>query len=197
MHELLLRYSHPETKLLINVQTETGGPSLLRSFYSHRPKQNFIILPVKLRWSEFLSKPSWTIEKQHKLKKKTTSRTLAELKRKEELEEKQRQEALAELKRKDEVELERLRIEARLKLGPDAAETDHTKLPSREVSKFLPRFEEKEDISLYLILFERQVQRLTIPRDQWVLYLLGLLPPEVSHIVPREADEKANDYDHL
>ncbi|GBN97648.1 hypothetical protein AVEN_41947-1 [Araneus ventricosus] len=94
-------------------------------------------------------------------------------KAKEELEEKQRQEVLAELRRKDEVEQERLKIEAQLK------------------------FEVKEDISLYLILFERQVHRLTIPKEHWVSYLLGLLPPEISHIIAREPDEKADDYDHV
>ncbi|GBM50181.1 hypothetical protein AVEN_50074-1 [Araneus ventricosus] len=71
--------------------------------------------------------------------------------KKEELEEKQRQEALAELRRKDEVELERLKIEAQLKLGTTTTEADYFKLPSKEVSKFLHRFEVKEDISLYLV----------------------------------------------
>ncbi|GBN08077.1 hypothetical protein AVEN_273831-1 [Araneus ventricosus] len=87
---------------------------------------------------------------------------LAEAQRKAELEEK-RQKALAELKKENEVELERLRVEAKLKLGTTTTEADYSKLPSKEVSKFLHRFEVKEDISLYLILSERQVHRLSIP----------------------------------
>ncbi|GBM99191.1 hypothetical protein AVEN_103348-1 [Araneus ventricosus] len=58
--------------------------------------------------------------------------------------------ALAELKRKDKVEFERLRIEAQLKLGTTTTEADYSKLPSKEVSKFLHRFEVIEDNSLYL-----------------------------------------------
>ncbi|GBM92052.1 hypothetical protein AVEN_95628-1 [Araneus ventricosus] len=122
---------------------------------------------------------------------------LAETQRKAELEEKQRQEALAELRRKDEVELERLKIEAQLKLGITTTEAEYSKLPSKEISKFLHRFEVKEDISLYLVLFERQVHQLSIPKELWVSYLLGLLPPEISHIIAREPDEKVDDYDHV
>ncbi|GBN83336.1 hypothetical protein AVEN_23725-1 [Araneus ventricosus] len=136
-------------------------------------------------------------QRKAELEEKRRLETLAETRRKEELEEKQRQEALAELRRKDEVELERLKIEAQLKLGTTTTEADYSKLRSKEVSKFLHRFEVKQDVSLYLILFERQVHRLSIPKEHWVSYLLGLLPPEISHIIAREPNEKADDYDHV
>ncbi|GFW24748.1 uncharacterized protein TNCV_1960161 [Trichonephila clavipes] len=55
----------------------------------------------------------------------------------------------------------------------------------------------KEDISLYLKLFERQAQRLNINHEKWVSHLLGLLPTEVSHIIAREPDDKANSYEHV
>ncbi|GFV95867.1 uncharacterized protein TNCV_1729171 [Trichonephila clavipes] len=67
----------------------------------------------------------------------------------------------------------------------------------KEVSKFIHRFDLKEDISLYLKLFERQAQRLNIDQENWVSHLLGLLPTEVSHIIAREPDDKANSYEHV
>ncbi|GFS64481.1 uncharacterized protein TNCV_3956261 [Trichonephila clavipes] len=67
----------------------------------------------------------------------------------------------------------------------------------KEISKFIHRFDLKEDISLYLKLFERQAQRLNIDQENWVSHLLGLLPTEVSHIIAREPDEKANSYEHV
>ncbi|GFY18104.1 uncharacterized protein TNCV_2045131 [Trichonephila clavipes] len=65
------------------------------------------------------------------------------------------------------------------------------------------RIEEREEklrfeqLSLYLKLFERQAQRLNIDQENWVSHLLGLLPTEVSHIIARELDDKANSYEHV
>ncbi|GFU72331.1 transposable element Tcb2 transposase [Trichonephila clavipes] len=72
-----------------------------------------------------------------------------------------------------------------------------TKFLVKEISKFIHRFDLKEDISLYLKLFERQAQRLNIDQENWVSHLLGLLPTEVSHIIAREPDDKANSYEHV
>ncbi|GFV91684.1 hypothetical protein TNCV_4762491 [Trichonephila clavipes] len=52
-----------------------------------------------------------------------------------------------------------------------------------------------EQLSLYLKLFERQAQRLNSNQESWVSHLLGLLPTEVSHIIAREPDDKANSYE--
>ncbi|GFX11247.1 uncharacterized protein TNCV_4786391 [Trichonephila clavipes] len=113
----------------------------------------------------------------------------------EEREEKLRFEQLRldEQKRKDEFELEKLRIQ----LGADTSKESDTKFLVKEVSKFIHRFDLKEDISLYLKLFERQAQRLNIDQENWVSHLLGLLPTEVSHIIAREPDDKANSYEHV
>ncbi|GFV59343.1 uncharacterized protein TNCV_1706051 [Trichonephila clavipes] len=113
----------------------------------------------------------------------------------EEREEKLRFEQLRldEQKRKDEFELEKLGIQ----LGPDTSKESDTKFLVKEISKFIHRFDLKEDISLYLKLFERQAQRLDIDKENWVSHLLGLLPTEVSHIIAREPDDKANSYEHV
>ncbi|GFW07876.1 uncharacterized protein TNCV_3920091 [Trichonephila clavipes] len=104
---------------------------------------------------------------------------------------------LDEQKRKDEFELEKLRIQTQSKLGADTSKESDTKFLVKEVSKFIHRFDLKEDISLYLKLFEPQAQRLNIDQENWVSHLLGLLPTEVSHIRAREPDDKANSYEHV
>ncbi|GFT47603.1 uncharacterized protein TNCV_2346121 [Trichonephila clavipes] len=91
---------------------------------------------------------------------------------------------------------EKLRIEEREEKLRFEQLSDTTFLV-KEVSKFIHRFDLKEDISLYLKLFERQAQRLNIDQENWVSYLLGLLPTEISHIIVRETDDKANSYEHV
>ncbi|GFW11174.1 uncharacterized protein TNCV_5131851 [Trichonephila clavipes] len=104
---------------------------------------------------------------------------------------------LDEQKRKDEFELEKLRIQTQSKLGADTSKESDTKFLVKEVSKFIYRFDSKEDISLYLKLFERQAQRINIDQENWVSHPLSLLPTEVSHIIAREPDDKANSYEHV
>ncbi|GFW34998.1 transposable element Tc3 transposase [Trichonephila clavipes] len=117
----------------------------------------------------------------------------------EEREEKLRFEQLRldEQKRKNEFELEKLRIRTQSKLGADTSKKSYIKFLVKLVSKFIHRFDLKEDISLYLKSFERQAQRLNIDQENWVSHLLGLLPTEVSHIIAREPDDKANSYEHV
>ncbi|GFW22009.1 uncharacterized protein TNCV_4822911 [Trichonephila clavipes] len=88
----------------------------------------------------------------------------------EEREEKLRFEQLRldEQKRKDEFELEKLRIQ----LGAGTSKESDTKFLVKEISKFIHRFDLKEDISLYLKLFERQAQRLNIDQENLVSHLL-------------------------
>ncbi|GFU76315.1 uncharacterized protein TNCV_285151 [Trichonephila clavipes] len=106
----------------------------------------------------------------------------AKAKKQEEQEEKLRFEQLRldEQKRKDEFELEKLKIQTQSKLGADTSKESDTKFLVEEVSKFIHRFDLKEDISLYLKLFERQAQRLNIDQENWVSHLLGLLPTELD-----------------
>ncbi|GFW45133.1 hypothetical protein TNCV_716351 [Trichonephila clavipes] len=103
---------------------------------------------------------------------------------------------LDEQKRKDEFELEKFRIQTQSKLGADTSKESDTKFLVKEVSKFIHRFDLKEDISLYLKLFERQAQRLNIDQENRVSHLSGLLPTEVSHVIAREPDDEANSYKH-
>ncbi|GFX41901.1 uncharacterized protein TNCV_3677131 [Trichonephila clavipes] len=72
---------------------------------------------------------------------------------------------LDEQKHKDEFELEKLRIQTQSKLGADTSKESDTKFLVKEVSKFIHRFDLKEDISLYLKLFARQAQRLNTNQE--------------------------------
>ncbi|GFS99903.1 uncharacterized protein TNCV_1063301 [Trichonephila clavipes] len=104
---------------------------------------------------------------------------------------------LDEQKCKDEFELEKLRIQTQSKLGADTSKESDTKFLVKEISKLIHRFDLKEDTRLNLKLFERQAQRLNINKKIWVSHLLGLLPTEVSRIIVREPDDKANSYEHV
>ncbi|GFU51527.1 retrovirus-related Pol polyprotein from transposon 17.6 [Trichonephila clavipes] len=62
----------------------------------------------------------------------------------------------------------------------------------------MPKFNlRNDDISLFLELFERQAKVLQMPRDQWVTYLIGVLPVEINNIIAREPEEQASDYEHI
>ncbi|GFV18789.1 homeotic protein female sterile [Trichonephila clavipes] len=104
---------------------------------------------------------------------------------------------LDEQKRKYEFELEELRFQTQSKLCAYTSKESDTKFLVKKVSKFIHRFDLKEDISLYLKLFERQAQRMNIDQENWVSHLLGLVPTKVSHIIAREPDDKANSYEHV
>ncbi|GFX32939.1 uncharacterized protein TNCV_2135941 [Trichonephila clavipes] len=138
-------------------------------------------------------------KKQEEQKEKSRIEEQKEKLRIEERDEKLRIEQLRldEQKRKDEFELEKLRIQTQSKLGADTSKENGTKFLVKEVSKFIHSFDLKEDISLYLKLFEHQARRLNINQENWVSHLLGLLPTEVSHIIAREPDDKANSYEHV
>ncbi|GFS65614.1 retrovirus-related Pol polyprotein from transposon 17.6 [Trichonephila clavipes] len=46
-------------------------------------------------------------------------------------------------------------------------------------------------------LFVRQAKVLQFPKDQWVTYLIGVLPVEVNNIIAREPEEQASGYEHI
>lgn len=124
------------------------------------------------------------------------------------LREKTRQDeiALREKTRQDEIalrekevqmqfEIERLRIEASSNSGDDASVS-----PSAGVNlrKLMPGFDPNQsDISLFLVIFERQAKRANIDRRYWVSHLLGLLPVEIVQLVAREPEPQSEDYDHV
>ncbi|GBL84249.1 hypothetical protein AVEN_86473-1 [Araneus ventricosus] len=70
--------------------------------------------------------------------------------------------------------------------------------PKMEMRHLMQKFDPKEgDISLYLVLFERQARWVEINEDSWVSHLIGLLPYEMSQLIARESEEVSNDYSHI
>ncbi|GFX07944.1 uncharacterized protein TNCV_4162131 [Trichonephila clavipes] len=112
------------------------------------------------------------------------------------VEKRKERELLEERKRRDKLELKKYRIEAQIRLNQEILSRNN-RTPSNELNKLLPKFDMKEDISLYLILFERQVCMMNVPKEFWVSHLLGLLPQEITQLISREPEQEARDYDHV
>ncbi|GFQ77878.1 SCAN box domain-containing protein [Trichonephila clavata] len=115
--------------------------------------------------------------------------------------EQQRLEREAEAEQRQ-IELQRLEIR-RLELQavpaattpPGRTEEVHHKIPLAQIT---PKFDEKKDeMSLFLVNFERRAEMARVPREEWVVYLLHVMPPEISNMLARETAENANNYDYV
>ncbi|GFX37580.1 uncharacterized protein TNCV_3201041 [Trichonephila clavipes] len=83
----------------------------------------------------------------------------------------------------------------KLQFTIDTSTTADSNMPKLELHKLLPIFDPKTtDITIFLNLFERQLTFLKVPIQQWVVYLVGLLPTEVSNLITKESFADAQDY---
>ncbi|GFT88646.1 retrovirus-related Pol polyprotein from transposon 297 [Trichonephila clavipes] len=83
----------------------------------------------------------------------------------------------------------------KLQLITDTSTTADSNMPKLELHKLLPIFDPKTtDVTIFLDLFERQLTVLKVPVPQWVVYLVGLLPTEVSNLITKEFVVDAQDY---
>ncbi|GFU48763.1 SCAN box domain-containing protein [Trichonephila clavipes] len=65
-----------------------------------------------------------------------------------------------------------------------------------QLTQITTKFDGKhEEISLYLINFERKAELAQVPKKDWVAYQLKILPAELSNMLAREPTERANNYD--
>ncbi|GFW55535.1 homeotic protein female sterile [Trichonephila clavipes] len=112
------------------------------------------------------------------------------------VEERKERELLEKRKRRDNLELEKLRIEAQIGLNQEIFSRNN-RTTSNELNKLLNKFDMKEDISLYLILFEHQACMMNVPKEFWVSHMLGLLPQKITQLITREPEQEAKDYDHV
>ncbi|GFV97203.1 SCAN box domain-containing protein [Trichonephila clavipes] len=70
--------------------------------------------------------------------------------------------------------------------------------PKIQLTQITTKFDENHDeISLYLINFERKAELAQVPKKDWVAYLLAVLPAELSNMLAREPTERANNYDFV
>ncbi|GFS29350.1 uncharacterized protein NPIL_586341 [Nephila pilipes] len=114
-------------------------------------------------------------------------------KEQEERDERKCQDGRDEKKRRDderkcmeemEFDVQKLRLEnERIRMN----ETTNSELVVKskvELQNFLPKFDPKNnDISLYLVLFEKQAKRVEIKRENLTSHLIGLLPYNVALII--------------
>ncbi|GBN65434.1 hypothetical protein AVEN_171142-1 [Araneus ventricosus] len=119
-----------------------------------------------------------------------------------EVEEKRRNEEIEDRRRREqmEFELQKLRLEnERCRGESDRVVTaEFSAKPKIDLHTILQKFEPRSnDISLYLILFDRQAKRAEIQKKYWVSYLIGLLPSEMSQIIEREDEEVTEDYEKI
>ncbi|GBO01275.1 hypothetical protein AVEN_22291-1 [Araneus ventricosus] len=130
---------------------------------------------------------------------------IAERKHQEEIQmdERRRREEYEERKRKDkmEFELQKIRLGAEGRISNSVANQNVNNAqikPKLEIHHLMQKFNSDEnDISLYLIMFERLAKQAEILENTWVTHLLGLLPYDVAQLIAREPDEIANDYSEV
>ncbi|GBL76293.1 hypothetical protein AVEN_204469-1 [Araneus ventricosus] len=139
-------------------------------------------------------------------------------KEEQEIAERRRQDEIqiAEQKRQEEIELRKLEYEERkdemefelqkIRLGAECWSLNSNSVanqnvkstqikPKLEIHHLMLKFNSDEnDMSLYLIMFERLAKQAEILEKTWVTHLLGLLPYDVAQLIAREPDKIANDY---
>ncbi|GFV48800.1 transposon Tf2-6 polyprotein [Trichonephila clavipes] len=79
-------------------------------------------------------------------------------------------------------ELEKLKLQAQ---NPPASVGNSSQMDSNpmrlDLKTVLPTFiPDKDDISLFLTMFERQIKLLNVPADFWVSHLIGVLPSDIG-----------------
>lgn len=110
-----------------------------------------------------------------------------------EREEKERQKEEKEREER-EFELRKLELQSQSTARPQPLVSNS----SHKLTVELPKFDSKEgDISLYLVLFERQARRANISEENWVSALLNLLPYDITQLIAREDEDNCEDYDHI
>ncbi|GBN30026.1 hypothetical protein AVEN_67206-1 [Araneus ventricosus] len=119
------------------------------------------------------------------------------------MKERRRKEEYEERKRKDEIqfELQKIRLETEGSFSNSIANqnVNSTQIkPKLEIHHLIQKFNSDENnISLYLIMFERLAEQAEILENTWVTHLPGLLQYDVAQLIAREPDDIANDYNEV
>ncbi|GFU93769.1 hypothetical protein TNCV_1659941 [Trichonephila clavipes] len=110
------------------------------------------------------------------------------------LEELVKEQALKEKELQLKFDLERFKIESGFRVNDESNDSTNacSVTSNLNLKKLIPDFDPKQsDISLYLVIFERQAKRASIEKKEWVGQLLGLLPLEIVQFIAREPEEQA------
>ncbi|GFS81709.1 CCHC-type domain-containing protein [Trichonephila clavipes] len=111
-----------------------------------------------------------------------------------------KEQALKEKELQLKFDLERFKIESGFRVNDVSNGSINTCSVTSNLNfkKLIPDFDPKQsDISLYLVIFERQAKRAAIEKKEWVGQLLGLLPLEIVQFIAREPEEQAENYDYV
>ncbi|GBN42172.1 hypothetical protein AVEN_237778-1 [Araneus ventricosus] len=108
-------------------------------------------------------------------------------------------EAREERERVRAFELQKLELEVR---GGRAQPVESRHVPDQpakiRMHDVMPRFNPKEnDVSLFLVLFERQAKIMNIPAETQVTQLISLLPTDIVQLIGREPEEDAKKYEYI
>ncbi|GFY07450.1 retrovirus-related Pol polyprotein from transposon 297 [Trichonephila clavipes] len=125
-------------------------------------------------------------------------RTEKEKQKAAELEEKQKAVVVAQ-QREREFELEKIKILLEMqKLSQAPVTSQQLEDPKLELNIIIPRFNSKKDeIGLFLTIFERQAKFLNIHEKTWTAYLIGSLPPDIAQSIAREDEDDAQNYEKV
>ncbi|GFW94632.1 SCAN box domain-containing protein [Trichonephila clavipes] len=113
--------------------------------------------------------------------------------------ERKREERMAREASQHELELRKLELSQQNQpLNDESGRRFEIGPPKIQLTQITTKFDEKhEEISLYLINFERKAELAQVPKKDWVAYLLVVLPAELSNMLAREPTESANNYDFV
>ncbi|XP_035212028.1 uncharacterized protein LOC118186112 [Stegodyphus dumicola] len=82
--------------------------------------------------------------------------------------------------------------------GNGGNEENGLKKSRYDLKKMMPKFDpEENDISLYLVMFERQAKRANLHQSEWVSVLLTILPTDIVQLIMREPEQQAYDYAYI
>ncbi|GFT56446.1 retrovirus-related Pol polyprotein from transposon 17.6 [Trichonephila clavipes] len=116
------------------------------------------------------------------------------------LEELVKEQALKEKELQLKFDLERFKTKSGFRVNDESNDSTNacSVTSNLNLKKLIPDFDPKQsDISLYLVIFERQAKRASIEKKEWVGQLLGLLPLEIVQFIAREPEEQAENYDYV
>ncbi|GFX47839.1 retrovirus-related Pol polyprotein from transposon 412 [Trichonephila clavipes] len=125
-------------------------------------------------------------------------RVISDSKERERSKQEEREERMAREARQHELELRKLELSHQNQPLNDESGRRVEIGPKIQLTQITTKFDEKHDeISLYLINFERKAELTQVPKQDWVAYLLAVLPAELSNMLARKPTERANNYDFV
>ncbi|GFT38485.1 SCAN box domain-containing protein [Trichonephila clavipes] len=115
------------------------------------------------------------------------------------LEELVKEQALKEKELQLKFDLERFKIESAFRVNDESNDSTNACSVTSNLNfkKLIPDFDPKQsDISLYLVIFERQAKRASIEKSGWGNYWV-CYPLEIVQFIAHEPEEQAENYDYV